>query len=346
MNERTRPMAIVTAPGRVELHEKPIPSLGPQDVHVQVKAATICGSDLHIYKGKHPAAALPVPVGHEIAGQVAAVGPEVRRIQPGDRVAVEPVIACGACFYCLRGQYHLCTDVSFQYRRGQGGITTDFVVAERWVHRLPDQIGYVEGALLEPLAVALHAVNKSGLALGDASVIFGAGAIGLFLLQLIRLAGGGETIVVDVQPHRLETASEFGATHTLDNRQPGVVEQVKVLTTGLGAQRGFEAVGLNLTLVQMLQALRKGGTGVLVGLFESEEVHLPANIFVQNEISLTGSQGYCWDFQTAIELAGQGRLDLGKMISHVFPLAETQAAFEALQDPAEKAVKVAIQIAD
>lgn len=339
----TRPMAIVTAPGKVELQERLLPALGAEDVLVDVHAVTLCGSDLHIFRGLHPAAQPPVAVGHEIAGVVAEVGPGVDRVRPGDRVTVEPVIACGNCHYCARGQYHLCVDISFQYRRGQGGLTTQFVANQRWVHRLPASLSPAAGALMEPLSVAVHAMRKSGLTLGESCAIFGAGAIGLMLLSLARHSGA-KALVVDIDPFRLQAAASRGAGAVFNNREGDAVAEIIAHTGGLGADRAFEAVGLNLTLEQALRCVRKGGQVVLVGLFEKPQVSLPANLFVQREISLAGSQGYCWDFQTSLALADPGRLELDWMVTHTFPLEQVQRAFEALADPGSQAIKILVKV--
>ncbi len=340
----TIPMAHVVAPGRVELLPRPMPEPGFADVLIQVRAVTLCGSDLHIFKGKHPAAALPVSVGHEIAGEVIAVGEGVTRVRIGDRVAIEPVIACGACHFCQRGQYHLCTDISFQYRRGQGGLSTHFCAPERWVHRLPERANYAEGALLEPLSVALHALKVSGLKLGQSCAIFGAGAIGLLLLQAARLAGAEPVFIVDLRPFRLAQAMELGAAAALDNREGKAVEQILDMTAGLGVEVAFEAVGLPVTLQQTLQSLRKGGKATLVGLFEQAEVLLPANIFVQREISLAGSQGYNWNFQEAVLMLAARRVDLQRLVTHRFSLENVQDAFELLADSSAEAVKILVEV--
>lgn len=338
----TRLMAYVTQPGKIEFRERPIPLLGELDVLIKVRATALCGSDLHIYKGKHPAVSLPVPVGHEIAGDVAEVGAGVTKVKPGDRVTVEPVIICGECHYCQRGDYHLCASISFQYRQGQGGLTTDFVAPERWVHLLPKGISYPAGALIEPLAVAVHAVKLANLKIAESVAIFGAGAIGLLILQVARTAGAGEVIITDIRDVRLGAALKFGATGAFNSSKIDVVEQILLQTGGLGVRRAFEAVGLEATLMQTLQSLQKGGQAVLVGLFETESARIPANLFVQKEISLTGSQGYHWDFQRAIELVQRGNIDLEKMITHQFQLDQTQKAFETLIDQDQNAIKVVI----
>lgn len=339
---RTRPMAFVTQPGKIEVRECPIPALGELDVLIKVRATSLCGSDLHIFRGKHPTATLPVPVGHEVSGEVEEIGSGVTRIKPGDRVTVEPVIICGNCDYCQRGDYHLCLNISFQYRQGQGGITTHFIASERWVHLLPDGLSYLAGALLEPLAVAVHAVKLSNLNITDKVAIFGAGAIGLMILQVSRAVGAGDIFITDIRDSRLGTALDLGASEVFNSSEYDVVKMILERTDSLGVHRAFEAVGLEKTLVQTLQSLQKGGKAVLVGLFEADNISIPANIFVQKEITLTGSQGYHWDFQRAIELVRKGSIDLERMITHQFPLEKTQDAFDTLVNPDQDAIKIVI----
>jgi 2-desacetyl-2-hydroxyethyl bacteriochlorophyllide A dehydrogenase len=335
-------MAFVTQPGKIEILEKPIPPLGEFDVLIKVKASTICGSDLHIFKGKHPFVSLPVPVGHEIAGEVTEIGRSVSKVQPGDRVTVEPALICGHCYYCQQGNYHLCANISFQYRQGQGGLTTDFIAPERWVHVLPENLPYELGALIEPLAVAVHAVGLANLKLGDNVAIIGAGAIGLFILQVVRGAGAGKVFISDIRDFRLDLALELGATQVINIKKTDVVNHILQQTGGVGVKKAFEVVGLESTLTQSLQIIQKGGQTVLVGLFEADSICIPANIFVQKEISLTGSQGYHWDFQRAIELVRVGNFDLEKMITHQFELDQTQNAFDTLVDEGQNAVKAVI----
>lgn len=340
----TYPMAVITAPGKIEFQDRTLPEPGLNDVLVRVKAAAICGSDLHIYKGKHPAASLPSAVGHEIAGEVIATGKEVTKVKEGDRVTIEPILTCGRCEFCRRGDYHLCIQVSFQYRRGQGGFAPYFIVHEDRAFRLPESISDEEGALVEPLSVALHAVKISGIRLGQSCAIFGAGAIGLLVLQLARRASGGQCFVVDVRDFRLQQATSMGASHTINNRHGDAIQIILEKTGQMGVDRSFEAVGIEATLVQALQALKKGGKAIVMGIFENPEACLPVNLFVQKEISLAGSQGYHWDFQDAISLLKNGYVDLMPFITHRLPLERLQEGFDLLMDPQSQAIKVLMKI--
>jgi threonine dehydrogenase-like Zn-dependent dehydrogenase len=234
-------------------------------------------------------------------------------------------------------------NISFQYRKGQGGFTPYFVAEEDWVHPLPEDVSFEEGALVEPLSVAIHAVKKGNIRFDQSVAIFGAGAVGLLVLVLSRVAGAGVVFVVDVQEHRLQKAKELGAFETFDNSKEGAVERIFEKTSKLGVDRSFEAVGLEGTLVQSLKVLKKGGATIVVGIFENPEVRIPANLFVQREISLMGSQGYCWDFQTALKMLERGEVKLKEIITHVLPLFSLQEALELLMDPKSKAIKVIIK---
>jgi 2-desacetyl-2-hydroxyethyl bacteriochlorophyllide A dehydrogenase len=339
---KTYPMAMVSVPGRVEFQDHALPQLGSRDILVQIKAASICGSDLHIFKGRHPSARLPVAIGHEAAGQIIAVGQDASKYAIGDRVTIEPVIACGECDFCRRGQYHLCINISFQYRKGQGAFTPYFIADEERVHKLPDNISYEEGALVEPLSVALHAVKKSGIRLGQTSAIFGAGAIGLLIAMLAKRVSGSKVFVSDINSFRLAKALEFGATDMIDSMTDDPLEAILAKTDHMGVDHSFEAVGLDITLLQALKVLKKGAGATLVGIFENPDALLPVNLFVQREISLTGSQGYCWDFQDSLVLLEGGVVDLKKLITHRLPLNELQQGFELLSDPKMSSIKVII----
>jgi len=336
------PMAIVKTPGKVEFEDRPVPALSAGQVLIKTRAVSICGSDIHTFKGKHPFAPLPAALGHELTGEIAAVGDKVDCLRIGDRVVLEPVITCGQCEFCLKGVYNLCTHVSFYHRQGQGAFTPYFVADQQRVFKLPAKITFEEGALVEPLAVAVHAVKKAGIVMGDRVAVIGAGAIGLMILVLSRLQGAAGVFAVDTQDFRLKMAQNLGALETFNNIDGKAVEKILDRTSGLGVEVSFEAVGLQLTFVQALQVLKKGGHAILAGLNAKPEVTLPANIFVQKEISLSGTQGYCHDFQTALALLENGVVDLSPFITHVLPSNAVQQGFDLLTTAGHEAVKVVI----
>jgi 2-desacetyl-2-hydroxyethyl bacteriochlorophyllide A dehydrogenase len=338
------PMAVITSPGKIEFQQKTLPVLGDEDVLIRIHAAAICGSDLHLFKGLHPSVSLPVSVGHEAAGEIIEVGKAVTKHSLGDRVTIEPVITCGNCSYCLRGDYNLCANISFQYRKGQGAFAPYFIVHQNRAHRLPENISNDEGALVEPLSVAMHAVKKSGIGLGQTSAVFGAGAIGILVSMLARQASGVGSIICDIHPYRLNKALELGARLAVNSREQDAVQAVLGATEGMGVDKSFEAVGLEATLIQSLQVLKRGGNTTLLGIFEQSENRLPVNLFVQREISLSGSQGYSWDFQDSLKMLAAGAFDLKPLITHRLPLKSLAEGFEILMNPKNESIKVILQI--
>src|SRR5581483_9029081 len=219
--------AVLVAPRQIELRDVPEPTVGPDDVLVAPRAIGICGSDMHLYRHGRIGTSVverPLILGHEPAGEVVAVGDRVQGLAPGDRVILEPGIACGACFWCHRGGYNLCPNVRFL------GIPPS------------------DGAMIEPFAIGLQAVKSAGVATGDAVVILGAGPIGLMILQAARIAGATTLIAVDVAERPLAMARRLGATAALDGRAGGLAERVRELTEGRGADHAIEAVGAEQTV--------------------------------------------------------------------------------------------------
>lgn len=334
-------MGIVESAGVAKLVEKDVPNPGDSQVVIAIKACSVCGGDLHIYKGKHPSAPLPVALGHELAGEVISVGAKVTTVQVGDRVTVEPVIACGECPACRTGLYGYCHSLSYHYRRGQGAMADYFVVDARYVYKLPEHLSYEAGALIEPLAVAVHAVRRAKVGIGDKVAIIGAGPIGILVAAVCRAAGAEEVIVADIADHRLATATDLGATRTVNSLKESVVDVVQGMTGGRGMSKTFECVGREETFVQAMTCLCKGGVATMLGIFEQPTIEIPASIFVAQEITVQGSQGYCWDFDAALGLTS--KIDLNKLVSHKFPLADVDKALKAALDSSQRAVKIILQ---
>lgn len=334
-------MAVVESPGKVTLREEEVSKPGPGQVLIRVKASSICGSDLHIFKGKHPSAPLPVTVGHELAGDVVETGQGVTRFKSGDRVVVEPVLVCGTCSPCREGTYGYCDNLSFHYRRGQGALTRYFLAPEEFTYPLPAHLSYEAGALIEPLAVAVHAVKRANVQMGEKVLVLGAGAIGILVAALCRLVGAEEVITADLADFRLEKAKQMGATRTINTQRDALDELIRKLIGGRGVDKSFECVGIEKTLLQAMESLRKGGVATVLGIFEEPRVTLPSTLFVAKEITVQGAQGYCWDFRTALGLTQ--RIDLTQLVTHIFPLEQVSEAFAAALRPEDQPLKVLIR---
>ena len=334
----TNTIGAVTAPGKVEYWAREIAPLGPGEALVRVKSSAICGSDLHIFKGLHPSVKLPVTIGHEFSGVVEALGADCGDVRVGDRVVLEPAIPCGKCDACLHGEYNFCKDISFSYRNGDGAMATFVRCKASRLFHLPEELGFDEGALIEPLAVAMHAVRKADVKIGETVTVLGAGAIGVFVAAICAAVGAKKVIVTDLSEARLAKARQFGATHTLNPAQCDVVEEIVALTGGV--DKAFECVGIELTFNQGLRALKKNGLMTAIGIFEHPKITIDASLFVSREIRLQGAQGYCWDFPLALDMAV--KLPLKEMITHVFPVAELQTALETAMDPRTGALKVIV----
>jgi threonine dehydrogenase-like Zn-dependent dehydrogenase len=211
-------MAWMMAPGKLELIESPLPELAVDEVLVKIKASAICGSDLHLFNGKHPSVKLPTAVGHECAGVVVELGAYARGFQLGDKVTIEPNINCGYCEACLHGDYGYCENINFTYRIGRGALADYIAVRQDKVFKLPESMPFAEGALIEPLAVATHAVRRAEIQMGEEVLVIGAGAIGIFVAALCKLHGAGSVVISDRSTERLETALRLGATGKLSSR--------------------------------------------------------------------------------------------------------------------------------
>jgi len=334
-------MVILQSPGLAQLVEREVPEPGHTQVVIAIKACSICGGDLHIYRGKHPSAPLPTCLGHELAGDVVSTGAKVSSVQVGDRVTVEPVISCGTCPPCRRGQYGYCDNLSYHYRQGQGAMADYFVVDQRHVYKLPAHLSYEAGALIEPLAVAVHAVRRAGIGFGDDVAIIGAGPIGILVAAVCKAAGAREIIAADIADARLKTAAAMGATKTVNSLQGSLLDVIHSITGGRGIARSFECAGTQQTFEQSMRCLCKGGIATILGIFEQPVIEVPVTLFVSQEITVQGSQGYCWDFETALALTEV--IDLGKLVSHVFPLISFDVALKVALNRDEKPVKVVLK---
>lgn len=325
---------VLTADKRLEMLDSPTPAAGPGELLVSVAACGICGSDVHGYDGSSGRRIPPLIMGHEAAGVVAEVGPGVTRFRAGDRVTFDSTIYCGECRFCRSGDVNLCDrrevlGVSCGEYRRHGAFAEFVTVPERIAFRLPDAMPFAEAALLEPAAVALHAVSLSPRAKGDAALVIGAGMIGLLTLQAARVAGFERVFIADIDASRLELAKGFGATEALQAGAGDLIERVRALTGGLGVDVVFEAVGRDETVNAAIDSVRKGGTVVLIGNI-APAVKLPLQKVVSRQIRLQGTAASAGEYPQAIEAIANGTMRVAPFISAVAPLESGPEWFERL----------------
>lgn len=322
------------------LREEPIPRPEPGQVLIKIAANGICGSDLHFYKDGRLGNFLvtePYVPGHEASGTVVGLGGTGSRFKEGDRVVIEPGIPCGKCALCKSGRYNLCPDVVFLSAPPINGTFCDYVcVAEHFVHKVPDGLAMDHAALAEPVAVAVHAVNRGRVQAGDVGVIVGSGPIGLLTLQAFKARGGSSAICVDVLPERLEWAKKLGADQVLlaSGSEPAVRDAADVV---------FETAGSDQATALMFDMVKPGGRCVQVGWTRNNRVSIDIAQLMEKEIDYMGVNRYANAFETALAWLKDGRIDAPSLITQRFPLDQAKEGFDwALAHPAET-VKVLVE---
>lgn len=330
--------------GRLEYDDVPEPEVGPDDALVRVKACGICGSDVHGMDGSSGRRIPPIIMGHEAAGVVADVGPNVADFAVGDRVTFDSTVYCGACDYCRRGQINLCDDrrvlgVSCDEYRRDGAFAEYVAVPQRILYRLPEGVSFKQAAMIEPLSVAVHAVRLVPVGPDDTAVVVGAGLIGLLVAQALRAAGCARVVAVDVEPHRLEMALTLGADAGLNPEDCNVPAEVRDMTGGRGADLALEAVGVTAAVKTAVECLRKGGSLALIGNI-SPTVELPLQAVVTRQLSLYGCCASCGECPECLEMIARGAVNVDTLISAVAPLGEGASWFERLYNREPRLMKV------
>ncbi|MDK2799254.1 MAG: L-iditol 2-dehydrogenase [Clostridiales bacterium] len=322
--------------GNMEIRDVPEPKPGPGQVKIEVKAAGICGSDLHIY---HDDIAIPlnppVVTGHEFCGVVAEVGEGVTDWKPGDRVTSETAYSfCGTCPYCITGYYNLCNNrrtLGYWYN---GAFAKYTVVPQERVHALPDNVDFVSGALLEPLACITHAVLElTTITVGDVVLVVGPGAIGLATLQVAKAQGA--TVVVSgtsVDKERLEMAKKLGADYTINVMEEDLQKFIFELTKGRGVDVVFECSGVARAADDALKVIKKQGQFTQIGLF-SKPITIDFEKICYKELKVTGSLGSRWtSWEKAIQLLESGKVQTKPLVSHQMPITEWEKAFKMFEN--------------
>lgn len=346
--EGTMKTAVMTALKTVELQERAIPVPKDNEVLVKIEYVGICGSDLHYFEAGRIGDFVvngPLVLGHEAAGTVVEAGANVKNLKVGDRVALEPGKTCGQCEFCKSGKYNLCKDVIFFATPPVDGVFQEYVAHEAALcFKLPDNVSTEEGALIEPLAVGMHAASQGDAKLGQTAVVTGAGCIGLVTLLALKARGVSKVIVVDIMEKRLEKAKELGADEVINGKEEDTVARIMELTGGRGFDLGIETAGSQITASQLIKGANKGATIVFVGYSASGEMTLPIGMALDKELNFKTVFRYRNIYPTAINAVATGKINIKGIVTDYFELDEIQNALMTCVENKADIVKGVVKV--
>ena len=333
----------VRAPFEFGLAQVAMPQVAPGEVKVDVAYAGICGSDMHIIHGQNAFVRFPRVTGHEFSGVVREVGQSVEHLKVGDRVCIDPVISCGTCYPCRINRPNVCTRLQVIGVHRDGGFSEQVCVPAENAHRLPDSMALSHAALVEPYSIALNVLDRMQPHPGDSLLIYGAGVIGLTLVQMARALGLTDITVTDVIDTRLETARALGASRTLNGKAVDVEATMRELTDGEGVQLIVDAACIPALMPQMVRLASPAGRIGLLG-FNAVPSDLVQLEMIKKELTLVGSRLNNRKFPRVIELIASGKLHVQEMISHRVSFDEMPAAIDLIENHPEQTRKVLVEL--
>jgi len=334
--------AVLTEPRRFTVAEHATPRPARGEAVVRVVATAVCHTDLAIYTGRHPGVRYPVVLGHEAAGVVEATGPETN-IPVGARVVINPIIACGACDCCLRGDENLCRRAGLLGREMNGSLAEHVVLPERYLHLVPEGIGLENATLIETLATVRHAQTRVRIDPGDAVVVLGQGATGLMHTRLAKLSGASPAIAISRSAWKRDLARRMGADATVDPAGRDQVAEVLALTGGRGAGIVIDTAGDPALLRPAIEMLRPGGTLLLYAISHEPVPDFTTFPMYYKELTLVGSRALvAADFEPAIRLVASGAVDLDGFITGSYPLQQAAAAFGEYERAPDRVLRMLI----
>jgi L-iditol 2-dehydrogenase len=323
------------------------PELKDDEVLVKIKAVGICGSDVHGMDGSTGRRIPPVIMGHEASGIIEQTGAAVTQWQKGDRVTFDSTIYKQDDWFTQQGMYNLSDDrmvlgVSTPEFKKNGAFAEYVTIPQHILYAIPENVSYTEAALTEPAAVALHAIYLSGLHENDTVLVIGAGMVGMFVIQLLKIKGCKNIIAIDTEPGKLNLAKLSGADHVFTPDDPALIDTINALTGNRGADIAIEVVGIGATINKAIELVRKGGTLVLVGNL-SPNVELPLQKIVTRQLKLQGSCAISGEYPEILQLISEGKLNVRSILSAEAPLAEGAEWFHRLYNKEKGLMKVILK---
>jgi len=311
---------------------------------MRLRAAGICGSDIQGFAGEHPLMTLPRVLGHEMAGELEAVGSQVSRFSPGDHVVVDPMLRCGHCRPCRLGRYNCCENLEVLGIHTDGGFAEFMVLPQGQVYAVPHDLPWEVGALVEPLAVGAHGVARAEVANGERVVVLGAGTIGLAAL-LAAKQHQVQVVVVDILDWKLERAQALGADLALNPATEDAVAAVMDFTHGQGAEVVLEAAGSPITVASTVSYLASAGRIGIIGI-TGQEIPIYQSEFTRKEVDVYFSRNSVDQFPRVIFRIARGEIDPRRLISHRFPFREVEKALQMARERREEVGKIILEFED
>ena len=337
---------VMTAPKEIIFRKIPVPQPNVGQVLVKIHMIGICGSDIHVYHGKHPFTKYPVTQGHEVSGEIAALGEGVTEFRIGQKVTIEPQVYCGKCHPCTHGKYNLCEELKVMGFQTTGTASTYFAVDGSKVTPLPEGLTYEEGAMIEPLSVAVHAVRRFGDVKGMHVAVLGAGPIGNLVAQVAKGMGAAKVMITDVSDYRLALAKQCGVDETVNTRN---VDFGKAMVDCFGPDKAdviYDCAGTDITMDQAIQNARKGSTIILVAVF-SGIAKVDLAVLNDHELDLNTTMMYRHeDYVKAIEMVNEGKIALKPLMSKVFPFGQYLQAYQYIDNNRETSMKILMDVLD
>ena len=334
----------MTAPKEIRFREVDVPKPGPDQVLVKIMKIGICGSDIHVYHGTHPYTSYPVTQGHEVSARIVELGAYVNDLAVGQKVTIEPQVFCGRCYPCLHGKYNLCEKLKVMGFQTTGTASEYFAVDASKVTPIPDEMTYSDGAMIEPLAVTIHAAKRFPDVNGSKVVVLGCGPIGILLIQSLKALGAAEILATDISDLRLSLAAKLGADYTANTRKTDYAE---ALLKAYGSDKAdviFECAGTDLTMEQAIQNARKGSSIILVAVF-GKRADIDLAKLNDSELDLNTSMMYRHeDYVDAIRFVQEGKIRLKPLQTTHFSFTDYQKAYEYIDQNQEKTMKVIIDV--
>jgi L-iditol 2-dehydrogenase len=344
MRERIMKQAVMRAPGRIEFQDVPVPKPQPGEVLLRVNRIGVCGSDVHVYHGEHQYVEYPLIQGHELAAEIVEVGEQVQGFSAGQKVTIQPQSYCGRCYQCTHGSYHICENLKVMGFQLPGCAREFMAVPQEKLIELPAELSLDQGALIEPVAVAVHAIGRTGSIRDKRVLVLGAGTIGNLVAQAAAGLGAGVVAVTDVIDSRLRLARRCGVAHCLSSSAADVSGKIADAFGADGADVVFDCAGVPATIIQAVDSSHKGADIIIVAVFPADTV-VNLGAVQRRELRLIGTHMYQKkDFELGIDLVRAGKIVLEPLITTHFDFEDYPSAYRYIDEKTDETMKVIIHV--